>query len=452
MSVKYMIKTSLKTVALCLILFVSVSSQTRKADPGHWPQWRGPYFNGMARGDAPTDWSETKNIKWKAEIPGRGHSTPVIWGDRIFLTTAVASKNPEPAASQENQGGRQGRGAGGGTASGIEHQFVVLCLDRKTGKTVWKKVAKTDKPHEGYHRMYGSFASNSPVTDGKYLYVSFGSYGTFCYDLNGKLIWEKDPGVRMKMRMQFGEGVAPILHGDRLIMTFDHEGESFIVALDKRTGREVWRVPRKEASSWSTPLVIDHKGQQLILVSATNRVRAYDPASGRVVWECGGLGGNVIPAPVQQDDIVLVMSGFRDPKLMAVRLGKQGDLTGSDAVLWSQTAGTSYTASPVLHEGKLYVLTDNGLLSCFDAKTGQAYYHRVRLPKPDNYKASLIGANKKLYIASESGDVTIVKMGEKFEIMKVNTIEDEFFIATPVVAEGQLFLRGRNQLYCISEK
>lgn len=446
-----MMKNSFKTVALCLILFVVASAQTRNAGPGHWPQWRGPYFNGMARGDAPTEWSATKNIKWKAQIPGRGHSTPIIWGDRIFLTTAIPAKAIEQPTPQPVQEGQR-RGPGGGAGSGVEHRFVVMCIDRKTGKTIWERTAKTDTPHEGYHRMYGSFASNSPITDGKYLYVSFGSYGIFCYDLNGKLIWQKDPGVRMKMRLQFGEGVAPTLHGDRLFLTYDHEGESFIIALDKNTGREVWRSARNEASSWSTPLVIDHKGQKLLVVSATNRVRAYDPASGRIVWECGGLGGNVIPAPVQIEDVVLVMSGFRNPKLMAVRLGRQGDLTETDAVLWSQTRGTSYTASPVLHEGKFYALTDNGMLSCFDAKTGQTYYHQVRLPKPDNFKASPVGANGKLYLASESGDVTIVKMGEKFEVMKVNTIEDEFFIATPIIVEGQLFLRGRNTLYCISEK
>jgi len=446
-----MIKTSLKTVALCLILFAGVVAQTRNAGPGHWPQWRGPHFTGMARGDAPTEWSDKKNIKWKAQIPGRGHSTPIIWADRIFLTTAVPARSAEPPASEAGQDGQR-RGPGGGAGIGVEHRFVVMCIDRRTGKTIWEKIAKNDTPHEGYHRMYGSFASNSPITDGKYLYVSFGSYGVFCYDLNGKLIWQKDPGVRMKMRNQFGEGAAPVLHGDRLILTFDHEGDSFIVALDKNTGRELWRASRDEMSSWSTPLVVDHKGQKQILVSATNKVRAYDPANGRVIWESAGLGLNVIPAPVQIDDIVLVMSGFRNPKLMALRLGKQGDITNTDAVLWSQTRGTSYTASPVLHEGKYYVLTDNGMLSCFDARTGQAYYHQVRLPKPDNYKASPIGVNGKLYLASESGDVTIVKMGEKFEVLKVNTIEDEFFIATPVVAEGQLFLRGRNYLYCISEK
>jgi outer membrane protein assembly factor BamB len=179
-------------------------------------------------------------------------------------------------------------------------------------------------PHEGYHRTYGSFASNSPITDGKYLYASFGSRGVFCYDFNGKLIWEKDLG-QMRMRNAFGEGTAPILVGDRLILVFDQEANSFIVALQKTTGKELWRVSRDERSSWSTPLAINHEGRTHIVVTATNKVRSYDPDTGKVLWEAAGLGSNVIPVPVYQNQIVYVMSGHRDPRLMAIKLGKEGD-------------------------------------------------------------------------------------------------------------------------------
>src|SRR5581483_11008101 len=243
-------------------------------------------------------------------------------------------------------GGGRGGGPGGGAGAGEEHKFVVLCLDRKTGKTLWERTAKVATPHEGYHRAYGSFASNAPVTDGKYLYVSFGSRGIYCYDLDGKLIWEKDPGVQMRLRLQFGEGSAPVLHGNLLIHPYDHEGGSFVMALDKNTGKEVWRTNRDEGSDWSTPFIADYKGKQQVIISATKKVRSYDPANGKLIWECAGLGANVIPQPVQHDDTVLVMSGYRDPKLLAIRLGKEGDLTGTDAVVWSQTRGLSYTASP----------------------------------------------------------------------------------------------------------
>ncbi|HKQ92935.1 MAG TPA: PQQ-binding-like beta-propeller repeat protein [Blastocatellia bacterium] len=432
------------------------------ADPAHWPQWRGPFFNGVARTAAPVEFGDTKNIKWKIEVPGRGFSTPVIWGDRIFLTTAAPTgkgaqpapppEQPQNPGAQNPEGRRRGGGGpGGGVGVGEEQKFVVMCLDKKTGKTIWERVAKTATPHEGYHRQYGSFASNAPLTDGRYLYVSFGSRGIYCYDLNGKLIWEKDLGVQMRMRNQFGEGVAPALHGNLLIHPYDQESGSFVVALDKRNGKEVWRASRDEISAWSTPLIADVKGKKQVVISATKKVRAYNPEDGKLIWECAGLGSNVIPHPTQHNDTVLVMSGHRDPKLMAVRLGREGDLTGSDAILWSQTRGTSYTASPVLHDNKFYSLTDNGMLSCFNATSGEPYYHQQRLPQPDNFKASPIAAGGNLYLASESGVVTVIKMGEKFEIVATNTLTDHMFVASPVVAEGELFLRSKTHLFCVSD-
>jgi outer membrane protein assembly factor BamB len=281
------------------------------------------------------------------------------------------------------------------------------------------------------------------------VYVSFGSRGVYCYDFKGKLIWEKDLG-QMRMRLGFGEGSAPMLVGNRLILVFDQEGESFIVALDKLNGRELWRAPRDERSSWSTPLAVEHNGRTQIVVSATNRVRSYDPESGKVLWEAAGLGANVIPAPVYQNQTVFVMSGYRDPRLMAVKLGKEGDLTDSDSIAWSQTRGLAYTASPVLHDNKLYVVTDNGMMSAFNATTGEPYYSQVRLPKSYNFKASPVGANGKLYLATEDGDVVVLRIGEKFEVLATNTLTDQVFIATPVIAAGELFLRSQNKLFCIS--
>lgn len=442
-------KKALALTALLCSLFYSAA--LGRTGPAHWPEWRGPYLNGMAPTDAPTTWSDTKNVKWKIDIPGRGHSTPVIWGDRIFLTTAIPTKAEPAAPAEQSAQGEGRRGPGGGAGPLVDHRFEVICVDRKTGKVVWQKTARVAKPHEGYHRMYGSFASNAPITDGKYLYAFFGSRGIYCYDLSGKLIWEKDLGVQMRMRLGFGEGTAPALDKDRIILTFDHEGSDFVVALDKRTGKELWRSERDEPSSWGTPLILEHGGRRQAIVSATRKVRSYDVETGKVIWECAGLGSNVIPAPVHHNGVVYVMSGHRDPKLMAIRLGKEGDLTGTDAVLWTHTRGISYTLSPVLHEGKLYVVTDSGQVSVFNVASGEPYYHQVRLPRPYNFKASPVGANGKLYLASEEGDVIVLKMGEKFEVIATNTLADQTFIASPVVAEGELFLRSQNRLYCISE-
>jgi outer membrane protein assembly factor BamB len=438
----------MRKTSLVLSLMLVMAGMVQAQSDAHWPQWRGPFFNGMARGDAPTVWSDTKNIKWKAEIPGRGFSTPVMWGDKIFLTTAIPSKTSEEPAPAP----AEGRRAGGGAGPMVEHRFEVLALDRKTGKLLWQRTAKVATPHEGYHRAYGSFASNSPSTDGRYVYAFFGSRGLYAYDFNGKLIWEKDFGVQMKMRLAFGEGAAPLLLRDQLFLVFDHEAGSFMVAIDKRNGKELWRAQRDEPSSWSTPLAIEHNGRTEIIVPATNKVRSYDARNGKVLWESAGLGSNVIPVPVHHNGMVFVMSGHRDPKLMAIKLGKDGDITGSDAIAWSHTRGLAYTTSPVLYDNKFYVVTDNGMVSAFNATTGEPFYAQTRLPKTYNIKASPVGANGKLYLATEDGDVVVLKMGEKFEVLGVNTLEDQVFIATPVIADGEIYLRGQNTLFCISEK
>jgi len=435
---------------VCGVLLIWTCASAFAPPKGDWPYWRGLAADGMAVGDAPLQWSDTQNIRWKAEIPGRGSSSPVIWGDQIFLTTAIkkgVSSEPAPDATPAPK-------MRGLTTAGpqVEHSFEVLSIDRKTGKVQWQRTATTGVPHEGFHPTYGSFASNSPVTDGKHVYAFFGSRGVYCYDMKGKLIWKKDFNIQMRMRMAFGEGMAPVIYGERLILVFDHEGSSFMVVLDKKTGKEIWRVDRDEKTNWAAPLVVDFKGRKQIIVSAVNKVRSYDFDNGKLLWECGGLGNNTIPHPVVQDDLVFVMSGYTNPKLMAIRLGREGDLTGTDAIVWSQTKGNSYTASPVLYDNKLYVLTDNGMISCYNARSGEPYYHQVRLPKTYSFKASPVGANGKLYLASENDDVVVLRMGEKFEVLATNTLTDQMFVATPAIAGGEIFLRSQNRLYCIHEK
>jgi len=399
------------------------------AGDGDWPHWRGPNDDGMARGDAPLRWSDEEHIAWKAAVPGRGHSSPVVWADRIFLTTAVPN----------------GNASGGGL---VEHKFTVLAYDRKTGKLLWEKAARTSKPHQLHHPQYGSFASNSPITDGTRLYAFFGSNGLYCYTLAGDLVWQKDIAP-LNMFREFGEGAWTALDGDRLLVLLDQEGDSFLLALDKNSGRELWRTPRQGNTNWSGPYVTSYEGRKQVIVSASREVCAYDLESGRRIWSARGLGQNTIPAPVAWDGMVFVMSGFRNPNLMAIRLGRKGDLTGTDAIVWQNQRGNSYTPSPVLHEGKLYMLTDSGMLSCLDAKTGQPYYQQVRLPKPYSFKSSPVGANGKLYLASENEDVIVVRMGEKFEVLATNTLKDQMFIGTPAIADGQIYLRGQNTLFAI---
>ncbi len=435
---------------ISLLLSLPLLMQAFPADgPGDWPAFRGPESDGMARGDAPLHWSDTEHIKWKAEIPGRGHSSPVIWGDRVFLTTSVPTGVVPPAATEPAPSGRGGRGMGN-RGPQPEQKLMLMALDRKTGKLLWQQVAKIATPHEGYHPTYGSFASNSPVTDGKHVVAFFGSRGVYCYDMDGNKIWEKDFGIQLKMFMTFGEGAWPVIEGSKLLLLFDNEADSFLVALDLGTGKELWRTPRPDGNTnWSGPVVITYEGKKQVIVSATKKVHSYDLETGKPIWEVGGLGQNTIPAPVAGDGMVFVMSGYRNPNLLAVKLGREGDLTGTDAIVWQNQKGNSYTASPVLHDGKLYVVTDSGMLSCFDAKTGKPFYQQQRLPKPYNFKASPVGVNGKLYLATEEGDVVIVKMGETYEVLATNTLDGQVFIGTPAIADGEIYLRGQNTLFCI---
>ncbi len=415
-----------------MLLFVIAMMCASGAQLDDWARWRGPFNTGMARGEAPVSWSDGKNVAWKTPIPGRGHSSPVLWGDRIFLTTAA----PVEGAAQ--------------STPLVEHRFLVLALDAKTGKVLWEREATKATPHEGYHARYGSFASNSPVTDGKHVYAFFGSRGVYVYTLDGKLVWQKQ-FPPMRMRMGFGEGSAAVVEDDTLILNFDQLKGSYILALDKNTGEQRWRVARNNSDSWAPPLVIEHGGRKQVVVNAPGKVRSYDFKTGEVVWEAGPIGANAIPAPVKYNDIVIAMSGFRDPNLLAIKLGKSGDLSGTDSILWTNQRSNSYTPSPVLSEGKLYFISDNGVLSCFDAATGKAYYQQ-RLPGPVNFKSSPVGVNGRLYLASEEGDVLVVKMGEQFEVIGKNTLADQMFIATPAVAGGSMYLRSTSALYCIRDK
>ena len=257
----------------------------------------------------------------------------------------------------------------------------------------------------------------------------------------------------MHMRNSFGEGVAPTLHQDTLLLLFDHDGEGdFLQALDAATGKPRWKTGRTEISNWAAPFVAEHGGTKQVIVSAPTKVRAYDIKDGSPIWEATGLGANTIPTPVQHKETVIVMSGFRDPNLLAIRLGGKGDLTGTDSILWTTNRGTSYTPSPVLHQGRLYMLTDNGMLSCLDATTGKPYFERVRLPKPYNFKSSPVLVKDRIYLSSENDDVIVVKASEQFEVIATNTLADQSFIATPAVSGGDLYLRSETHLFCIREQ
>ncbi|MDP6763724.1 MAG: PQQ-binding-like beta-propeller repeat protein [Planctomycetota bacterium] len=414
--------------------------------PGDWPSWRGPHGDGHADGKAPTHWS-ARDVRWERPIPGRACSTPVIAGERLFLTTAVRS--PKGEGERRWPGGREPYHGGGGAL--VEHSFEVFCLAIDSGEVLWRRTAAQATPHEGHHGTYGSFASNSPVTDGERVYAFFGSRGVYCYDVDGELEWKKDLEVELEMRAQFGEGTAAALHGDLLLLNLDHEGDSSLIALDRESGRRKWRVDRDERSSWGTPRPVLHKGKTQLVVTGSDRVRAYDPRSGKQLWECAGLGPNPIPTPLQFEDTVLVMSGHpRGPAMMSIRLGEKGDLSGGDAVVWSGRRGAAYTPSAVLVEDRLYTVTDRGRMSCLDAASGEAHYLEQRLPRGLEFKASPVVVEDRIYLLSESGDVVVVEASEELKVLATNSIDaDDLFLASPVICDGALYLRSTERALCI---
>jgi outer membrane protein assembly factor BamB len=430
-----------------------------------WPSWRGTSGTGtVAQAQPPTTWSDTQNIKWKTKIPGAGYSTPIIWKDRIFLLTAIeaegeapreaASATPSPTAGPEAKAGKRGGkggggGFGGGPAPTKPFEFVVLALDRGTGKIVWQKTARKETPHEGRHQT-NTFASASPVTDGQHLYVPFGSRGYYCYDLQGNLKWEKDLGD-MRTKMGFGEGASPALAGRLLLVHWDHEDQSFIVALDKHTGAEVWRKQRDETSSWSTPLIVEHAGKRQAIIAASKRTRSYDTETGELIWESAGLTGNVIPMPVTGHGMVYVMSGFRGFSIQAIKLSSRGDVTETDNIAWSVRRSAPYVPSPVLSGDRLYMSKSNdAYLSCLNALTGEVVYQDEPLPGVRSLYASPLAANGYLYLVGREGTVMVIKDAPKFEVVATNKLNDRID-ASPAMLEKELFLRGHEYLYCITE-
>jgi outer membrane protein assembly factor BamB len=382
-------------------------------------------------------------VLWKVEIPGRGSSSPVVWGNRLFLTSAVPVGVTGDAQHQP-RGGLQSRGM---------HRFMVMAIDRQSGKTIWERVATEQEPHEAAHFENGTWASGSPITDGQRVIAYFESFGLYAFDMDGKMLWQKDLGDK-KMRNQFGEGSTPVLHGNTLVVVWDHlGGESWVAALDARDGKELWRVPRQEIDTWATPLVIEANGRHQVIVPAMRRMRAYDLENGSVVWESDGLTMNPIPSPVTEDGIVYLMSGFQGNDLKAVRVANaKGNIDGTDAILWTMDRDTPYVPSPILYNGILYFLkTNSGILSAVDAKSGKPHYTLQRLDNVPNVFASPVGAQGRVYFPGRDGTTLVIRNASTFEVLASNTLDDGFD-ASPALVDNVLYLRGYKHLYALAER
>ncbi len=471
-------KPSIFRPATVLTALVSVGSLCAATpDPlEQWPNWRGPLGNGIApKANPPTEWSETKNVKWKVAIPGAGTATPAVWGDRIYVLTAIptgrrveapasASLNlsPVPAAQpapggppgERRRPGGPGGPGGGGRGRGEKpteiHQYAVLCLDRATGKTLWQKTATEQVPHEGHHQTHG-YASASPVTDGKMLFAYFGSRGLYAMDMAGEIKWSTDFGDQ-QTRNGFGEGTSPALHGNTLLVNWDHEGpDDFLVALDKNTGKELWRKKREEKTSWATPFILEHDGVAQAIVHATGAARSYDIKTGEVIWESTGHTDNVIPTPVSGHGLVYLLSGFRGSLVQAVKIGSKGKVAAGDGIAWSYDKATPYVPSPLLLGDQLYFFSVNSArLSILDAKTGERHVEAEKVGAMTDVYASPVSASGRIYLAGRDGRFAVLKPGKTIDILAENRLDDSFD-TSPVAVGRELLLRGHKSLYCVAE-
>lgn len=416
-----------------------------------WPGWRGPTGDGVLDiAGLPMDWSTSRNVAWKTHIPGRGHSSPVIWGRRIFLTTSLEAR-------EKSEGAKPVRHKFAGEDPFVHPQSVggdrrytlqVLCLDARDGRILWDRTAYEGLAFDARHEK-NSYATPTPIVDGRYVYASFESQGVYCYDLRGKQIWKSSFGGVATVGM--GPGTSPVLAGDKLIFVLDQDmGEqSFMAALDRKTGKEAWRVKRENRVTWSTPLVVQARSGKQLVVPGSEAIVAYDPQTGKELWRGPALEGNAVPSPVAGHGMVYVMTGHPNKLAYALRIDHDGPPEGR--IVWQHKKGTGYVPSPVLYGDYLYILEDRGLLTCLEAKTGKVVYEGKRVPDPGWFRASLAAFDGRILMSSEEGDFYVIKAGPNFEVLAKNSLEEGVY-ASPAMHGDSLYLRTVGHLYRVRKQ
>lgn len=430
-----------------LAIFLAAICVVETTADDNWTQWRGPNANGTApMADPPTVWDgpSGKNIKWKAPLMGRGSATPITWGNQVFIVSAEKTDReakpeelPKPIPGVERMT----------TAPKHFYRFVVTSYDRNTGKVNWQKVATEAVPHEGHHETH-SYAAGSPPTDGERLYVSFGSFGIFCYDMQGNKIWERQLG-RLTTRRGWGEAVTPVLHKGMLLVNWDQELDSALYCLDASTGKTVWKANRDEVTTWTTPFVTEYQGRTQVIMNGTKAVRSHDQADGKVIWSWSGMTVNAIPSVFRHGDAAIAVSGYQGTQAVSIPLSSQGDLTKDGKLNWRYQSGTPYVPSAVPVGDQLYFTAANtNVLTVLDAVTGKPVQAGVRLPGVRQFYPSPIYAGGRLYFTDRDGVTLVLKPGKQPDVIATNKLDDPVD-ASPVAVGKQLFLRGEKFLYCI---
>ncbi len=416
----------LATAAVLLFTLSASIAASSEADV-NWPNWRGPARTGAAAGAPPTEWAEDKNVAWKVDTPGLGSASPIVWGERVYILTAID-------------------GIGDASAT---IDWAVIAYDAANGSEIWRRVARSQVPYAGKHAT-NSYASASAMTDGEHLWAFFGSYGLYCLDMDGNVLWELDFGA-METRLTFGEGASAAVHGDTLVVIWDQERQSWVGAFNKLTGEELWRVDRDEPTTWATPLIVDHEGTTQVITAGTNRVRSYDLADGELIWEGPGLTRNAIPSPMYADGVVYLTAGFRGSSIMAVDLSRaEGKIDDTDAILWHLARDTPYVPSPVLVDDIVYYTKSNtAVITAVRASSGEPLFGPQRIEGVREIYASLTAANGYVYVLGRDGGATVLRHGEEYEVVAQNTLDDGFD-ASPAIVGDSLYLRGQESLYRIA--
>jgi outer membrane protein assembly factor BamB len=432
-----------------LLIWISLESLLGGPKVQNWPQWRGPNSQGVSEEhDLTLEWSADEHILWKTVIPGRGHSSPIVWGKRVFvtadiegpvLTGAKAVKHTTADGKEFNHQDSIG--------ADRQHTMKVLCLDLETGRIVWERTAYDGRVFDNRHRK-NTYASPTPITDGQRVYAYFGSEGLFAYDFSGNLLWKTSFGGIATMGM--GVASSPVLWQDLLFFQCDQDNgvKSFLAAVDRKTGREVWRVHRVTLESWTSPVVAFTDRRPELIVNAREVVISYNPADGAELWRVKGVGPNPVPTPVLGHGLAFFAAGAGDKRSMAVRLGGSGDLTDTDKVVWKYNKGTAHIASPILYQNHIYLMTDAGLLTCLDARTGEVQYEGKRVPVPAAFTASPVAVDGKILITSEDGDTFVITAGPRHEILRTNSIGEPVY-ASMAISQRRILIRGEKSLYCV---
>lgn len=416
-----------------------------------WPQFRGADSMGVsANSNLPDHWSDTQNVAWKTDIKGRGWSSPITWGEKIFLTTVVNLGEAETPKKGLYFGGDRAK------PPEAEHQWKVVCLDLKSGKVIWEQLAHQAVPLTPIH-LKNSYASETPVTDGQRVYCYFGNVGVYCYDFDGKLLWSKAIEPH-KSRFGWGTAASPVVYQDRVFIVNDNDEDSYLMALGARNGEELFRVARDEKSNWATPFVWKNSQRTELVTPGTKRNRSYD-LEGRLLWELGGMSSISIATPFAKDDLLYLSSGYvldKKKPIFALRPGASGDIslddehTNNDYIAWCNKMAGPYNPSTLLYDDLLYVLYDQGFFACFDGKTGEEVYPRQRIPDGKAFTASPWAANDRIFCLNEDGVTFVIAAGKAFQILHTNALaEDDMCMATPALVGDRLLLRTSARLYCI---